>query len=140
MNKVKLGIIGIGNMGSAHVRSLLEGKVPDIVLTAVADLKESRRKWAETVLPDTVEIFASGDSLIESHICDAILIAVPHYDHPRLAMKAFEYGLHVLCEKPAGVYTKQVREMNEAAAKTNLVFAMMFNPVSYTHLTLPTKA
>lgn len=127
MEKVKLGIIGIGNMGSAHVRSLLEGKVPDIVLTAVADIKASRREWAKATLPDVIEIFDNGDALIESKICEAVLIAVPHYDHPHLAIKAFEHGLHVLCEKPAGVYTKQVREMNEAAEKSNLVFAMMFN-------------
>lgn len=53
----------------------------------------------------------------QSGLIDAVLIATPHYDHPRLAIKAFEAGLHVICEKPAGVYTKQVREMNEAAEK-----------------------
>ena len=72
-------------------------------------------------------IFEDGDSLIDSGACDAVLIAVPHYDHPTFAIKAFEKGLHVMCEKPAGVYTKQVREMNEAAAKTDKVFGMMFN-------------
>ncbi|MBP1756043.1 MAG: gfo/Idh/MocA family oxidoreductase, partial [Firmicutes bacterium] len=62
-----------------------------------------------------------------SKTCDAVLIATPHYEHPRLAVLAFENGLHVLCEKPAGVYTKQVREMNTAADRSGLVFAMMFN-------------
>ncbi|MHB8129781.1 MAG: Gfo/Idh/MocA family protein, partial [Mobilitalea sp.] len=56
-----------------------------------------------------------------------VLVATPHYDHPRLVIMAFEYGLHALSEKPAVVYTKQVREMNEAAAKYDLVFGMMFN-------------
>jgi predicted dehydrogenase len=42
-------------------------------------------------------------------------------------MLAFEKGKHVLCEKPAGVYTKHVREMNEAAERSGLVFGMMFN-------------
>ena len=65
--------------------------------------------------------------MMDSGLIDAVLIAVPHYFHPVYAIKAFERGLHVMCEKPAGVYTKQVREMNEAADKHNVVFGMMFN-------------
>lgn len=127
MDKVKLGIIGIGNMGSGHIGNLLKGLVPEIELTAVADIREARRAWAKETLPESVAIFEDGDSLIDSGACDAVLIAVPHYDHPTFAIKAFEKGLHVMCEKPAGVYTKQVREMNEAAAKKDKVFGMMFN-------------
>jgi predicted dehydrogenase len=126
-DKVKIGIVGIGNMGSGHCSSIIEGKVPELELAAVADIRDIRRTWAKENLPDGVVIFEDGDSLLESGLCDAVLIATPHYDHPRLVMKAFEHGLHVLCEKPAGVYTKQVREMNEASEKNNLVFAMMFN-------------
>lgn len=127
MDKVKLGIIGIGNMGSGHIGNLLKGLVPEIELTAVADKREARRAWAKETLPESVAIFEDGDSLIDSGACDAVLITVPHYDHPTFAIKAFEKGLHVMCEKPAGVYTRQVREMNEAAAKTDKVFGMMFN-------------
>ena len=78
-------------------------------------------------MPEGTAIFEDGDSLIKSGTCDAVLIAVPHYDHPRLTILALENGLHVMCEKPAGVYTKQVREMNEAAEKSDRVFGMMFN-------------
>lgn len=127
MEKVRLGIIGIGNMGSGHAHNLIEGEVPEMELVAVADLKADRREWAKQNLPETVQIFEDGDSLIESHCCDAVLVAVPHYDHPRLVIKALENGIHAMCEKPAGVYTKQVREMNEAAAKSDKVFGMMFN-------------
>lgn len=127
MDKVRLGVIGIGNMGSGHCTSLVEGKVPEMELVAVADLRETRREWAKQNLPETVRIFEDGDSLIESHCCDAVLVAVPHYDHPRFVIKALENGMHAISEKPAGVYTKQVREMNEAAAKSDKVFAMMFN-------------
>ena len=127
MNKVKVGIIGIGNMGSGHCNTLISNQVPEMELTAVADLKESRRNWAKENLPESVTIFENGDELIEAKICDAVIVATPHYDHPRLVMKTLEYGQHALSEKPAGVYTKQVRQMNEAAEKSNLVFAMMFN-------------
>lgn len=128
MDKVRLGIIGIGNMGTSHAANVAKGEVPEMELTAVADLKESRRQWAKENLPDTVAIYETAEELIEQGPVDAVLIAVPHYDHPRLVIEAMRHGLHAISEKPAGVYTKQVREMNEEAAKhKDLVFAMMFN-------------
>lgn len=127
MNHVRIGIIGIGNMGSGHCGTLLKGTIANAELAAVADVKESRRKWAEEKLPDSVKIYESDRELIQSGACDAVLIAVPHYQHPEITIRALQAGLHVLCEKPAGVYTKQVREMNEAAARSDKVFALMFN-------------
>lgn len=126
MAQIKLGIIGCGNMGSGHIENILQGKTPEITIAAVADRRESRRAWAAEKLPD-VPVFEEGSQLITSGLCEAVLIAVPHYQHPTLAMEAFAAGLHVMCEKPAGVYTKAVREMNEAAKKSGKVFGMMFN-------------
>lgn len=127
MEKVRIGIIGIGNMGTTHSKTISEGKVPELELTAVADREEGRRQWCKDNLPESVQIFEEGSDLIASGVCDAVLVAVPHYQHPELSIEALQHNLHVLCEKPAGVYTKQVREMNEAAAKSDRVFAMMFN-------------
>ena len=127
MTKVRLGIIGVGNMGSGHAANNLAGKCPEIELTAVADRREARRQWAKDTLPEGTAIFEEGSDLIQSGLCDAVHICTPHYQHPTLAMEAFAAGLHVMCEKPAGVYTKAVREMNEAAEKSGKVFAMMFN-------------
>lgn len=127
MEQVRLGIIGIGGMGSNHARSIVEGKVPEMKLTAVADIKEARRQWAVKELPPDVAVYGEGRELIDSGSCDAVLIATPHYQHPELAIYSLERGLHVLTEKPAGVYTKQVREMNEAAERSDKVFAIMLN-------------
>ena len=127
MSKVKLGIIGLGNMGSGHIRSITSGLVPEIELGAVADRLESRRDWVKTVLPEGVPVYEDGMELIKSGKCEAVLIVTPHYEHPFLAIEGFKAGLHVLCEKPAGVYTKQVVEMNKAAKESGKVFAMMFN-------------
>ena len=127
MTKVRLGIIGVGNMGSGHAANILAGKCPEIELTAVADRRKARRQWAKDTLPEGTAIFEEGSDLIQSSLCDAVHICTPHYQHPTLAMEAFAAGLHVMCEKPAGVYTKAVREMNEAAEKSGKVFAMMFN-------------
>lgn len=127
MEKVRLGIIGIGNMGTTHAKSIAEGKVPEMELAAVADRKESRRTWCKENLPENVTVFEEGKDLIASGTCDAVLVAVPHYQHPELSIDALDHDLHVLCEKPAGVYTKQVRAMNERAKASDKVFAMMFN-------------
>ena len=127
MEQVRLGIIGIGGMGTQHAKNILEGKVPEIRLTAAADIRQSRLDFAREHFPEDVRIFSDGKALIASGCCDAVLIATPHYLHPEYGILALRHGLHVLSEKPAGVYTGQVREMNEAAAKSEKVFAIMFN-------------
>ena len=126
MDTIKLGIIGIGNMGTGHIGNYNAGLNPEVTITAAADLREDRREFAKKNLPPTTAVFETGDELVESGLCDSILIAVPHYDHPPFAIKAFQKGLHVMCEKPAGVYTLQVREMNKAAKKSGKTFGMMF--------------
>ena len=124
---IRLGIVGIGNIGSSHAKNILTGKCPEIQLTALADQQESRRLWAREQIPGAA-VFSDAAELMHSGLCDAVLIATPHYQHPKLTAMAFEAGLHVMCEKPAGVYTAQVREMNEAADRhPELTFGMMFN-------------
>ena len=127
MEKVRLGIIGIGGMGTNHALSIVKGNIPEMELTAVADIREIRRSWAKENLPGSVDIFEDGRELIESGTCDAVLIATPHYFHPDFVIYALEHGIHAITEKPAGVYTKKVREMNEAASKSDKVFAIMLN-------------
>ncbi len=127
MDKVRMGIIGAGNMGSGHIQNILAGMCPEIEVTAVADRRASRREWAKKTLP-AAAIFEEGSDLIASGLCDAVHICTPHYQHPPLAIDAFRHGLHVMCEKPAGVYTLQVREMlAEADRHPELTFGMMFN-------------
>lgn len=127
MEKVRLGIIGIGGMGSGHAANVAKGMVPNMELTAVADNRQSRLDWAKENLPKEVKGFLNGYEMIDSGVCDAILIATPHYLHPEFAIYGLQHGVHVISEKPAGVYTKQVREMNEVAKKSDKVFAIMFN-------------
>lgn len=127
MDKVKLGVIGVGNMGSGHINNIVGGNCPEIEVVAVADRKPDRLEWAKEKLGADLKTFSEGMDLINAGVVQAILIAVPHYDHPALAIAGFKAGLHVMCEKPAGVYTKQVREMNEEAKKHDVVFGMMFN-------------
>ncbi|MBQ4637697.1 MAG: Gfo/Idh/MocA family oxidoreductase [Clostridia bacterium] len=127
MDKVRFGIVGIGNMGSGHAKTLLSGAVERAELTAVCDINPARLDWAKENLPETVARFDDAEKLYASGLVDCVIIATPHYFHPPLTIAAFKAGLHAICEKPAGVYTKQVLEMNEAAAKYGKVFSMDFN-------------
>lgn len=124
--KLKIGIIGFGNMGSGHARNLTAGSIPEAELTAICDIDAERRAAAREKYPE-IPAFEDAGDLYKSGLCDAVLIAVPHYDHSPLAITAFAHGLHVMTEKPAGVYTKQVIDMNNAAAKSGKVFGIMYN-------------
>nr|AGS53423.1 gluconokinase/oxidoreductase domain protein [uncultured bacterium contig00025] len=126
MDKVRFGIVGVGAMGGAHAKNLLEGKVTGGTLGAVYDIEPARTEKLAEEHPE-VTVFDSASAMFKSGAIDAVLIATPHYFHPPIAMEAFLYGLHVMTEKPAGVYTKQVREMNEAAAEAKVVFGIMYN-------------
>ncbi|MBR3954361.1 MAG: Gfo/Idh/MocA family oxidoreductase [Clostridia bacterium] len=125
-DKVRVGVIGLGNMGSGHLNNYAKGKMPEIEITAICDIDEKKIAPALEKAPDA-KVFANATDLINSGIVDAILICTPHYFHPPMAIEGLNAGLHVMSEKPAGVYTKQVRELNEVAAKSDKTFAIMFN-------------
>ncbi len=127
MDKVRIGIIGFGKMGSQHTRAFLDNKVPNALLTAVADTDARQLVRAKELCGEKVSYFSTAEELIESGSCDAVIPTVPHYYHPVYGVKAFKAGLHVLCEKPAGVYTRQVEEMNKAAVQSGKVFGIMLN-------------
>ena len=123
---MRLGIIGYGNMGVGHVKHIMDGSVPNMVVGAICDNAPARLEAVKKAYPE-IPVFENATELFNSGLCDAVLIAVPHYDHPKYAIDALEAGLHVMVEKPAGVYTKQVREMNEVAEKSDKVFGIMYN-------------
>ena len=128
MEKVRFGIIGVGNMGSAHCKNLLAGKVQNAVLTAVCDLKESRINAIKALDgAENVATYTDYHDMLTSGLVDVIIAAVPHYYHPPIVIDALNAGIHAISEKPAGVYTKQVKEMNAAAEKSDKLFGMMFN-------------
>ena len=92
MSKVRLGIIGYGNIGSQHGRAIRDGKTPQVDLTAVADIDEKRLELAKSIFGEHLTTFTSASELIHSGLVDAVLIAVPHYEHPSLAIEAMEAG------------------------------------------------
>ena len=126
--KIRLGIISIGNMGTAHAKKIRNGNCPDFKMVAVADIDPARLSWARENLGEDIRLFRTAEEMLDSGYIDACIVCTPHYDHPKYAIECIRRGIHVLVEKPAGVYTKQVREMNEEAAKhPDVVFGLMFN-------------
>lgn len=126
MEQVRIGVIGLG-MGFSHAKTLAEGKIHGASLAAVCDIQASKQEMAKTALPDGVKVWGDAKAMMSSGEIDAVIIATPHYEHPKEAIFAFEQGLHVLIEKPAGVHTKQVQEMNKVAAESGKVYSIMYN-------------
>jgi len=120
---IRIAIIGLGNMGASHAKSILSGAIPDLKLTAVADRNPARLEG----LGD-VACFAEADELIASGQAEAVLIATPHYSHTPLGIASLRAGLHVLVEKPISVHKKDCEELIAAyRPEVGNVFAAMFN-------------
>lgn len=134
MDIVRLGVIGVGSMGSGHVNSIGCTKVINgVKIVALADPKREKLEAAQKKLADAnggeyeVALFDDYMPLLESGLVDAVLIATPHYLHPIIGIEALNRGIHVLSEKPIGVYTKKVEELYEVAKKSGKVFGIMYN-------------
>jgi predicted dehydrogenase len=127
VDKVRLGIVGLGAQGSAYARFITDGLVPNIEIGALCDVDPAKAEFASSTYPD-VRFFADYSEMLASGTVDAVVTCIPHYLHPEMAIQALASGIHTLVEKPAGVYTRQVRELNDfAASKPDLTFAIMFN-------------
>ena len=126
---VRYGVIGLGNMGSGHIANFMkEGNIPFGEVVAIADRKQEKIDRIKNLYPNhTFECYLEGSELIEHGNVEAVIIAVPHYQHPELTILALKKNINVICEKPAGVYTKQVKEMIEVSKNSHALFTMMFN-------------
>lgn len=126
-NTVRLGIIGLGAQGSMYAKFIADGLVPNMSIGAIADIDPAKAAIAAETYPDAA-FFDDHIALLESGVVDAIVTCVPHFLHPQMGIDALRRGIHALVEKPAGVYTKQVAELNAfAASKPELSFGIMFN-------------
>ena len=122
MTKVRLGIAGLGNMGSHHAREIGAGKIPRLELAAVCDAKPER------LVPfPQYKNFAGSAEMIRSGAIDAILISTPHYDHTNIGIDALKSGLHVLVEKPISVHKADCERLIAAHKNKKQIFAAMFN-------------
>lgn len=122
MDKVRIGIVGVGGMGTGHAITLQE--IEEAQLTAVCDTDKATVEEASAKYG--VRGFGDHMSLVQSGLADAVIIATPHYFHPPIAVDAFRAGLHVLSEKPIAVTVGAADEMIRAAKETGKVFVVMY--------------
>ena len=126
-NQVRLGIIGLGQQGGMYASLINDGRVPHMTIGAICDIDPATRELARTTYPG-VPVYDDLDALLASGDVDAVVTTTPHYLHPEMGIAALRAGLHVLVDKPAGVYTKQAQELVDfAATRPELTFAIMFN-------------
>lgn len=130
--KVKIGVIGIGVMGSQHLKDVRQ--LPNTELFAICDADRARADAAAQEYG--VQAFYDYQTLLAQPGLDAILVATPHYDHPTISIAAFQRGMHVLVEKPIAVHAKDAHNMIAAyetakQQKPDLVFAAMFMQRTY---------
>lgn len=135
--KIRYGIIGVGAQGGAYA-GFLSGKAgfagmpaapcpPHCALGALCDIDPAKEAMCKEKYPD-IPFYSDWKEMIASGDVDAVITTVPHYLHTEMAIYCLEHGMNVLVEKPAGVYAKAVREMNEcAAAHPEVAFGIMFN-------------
>jgi len=122
MEKVRLGVIGLGGMGQGHLRSIKE--VQEAELTAVSDVDaEINKKISEEY---GVPGFTNYEELLESKLVDAVLIATPHYFHPEIGIAAMRRGIHCLSEKPIAVSVSDADRFVEEAQRSGVVFSVMY--------------
>ena len=122
MDKVRIGVIGIGGMGSGHAKRIQGGQVPRAELTAVCDLDPERFKQ----FPE-VKAFESSEELIRSGLVDAVIVATPHYGHTTIGADALQNGIHTLVEKPISVHKADCERLIAAHTDPKVVFCAMFN-------------
>jgi predicted dehydrogenase len=124
MTSVRIGIIGMGNIGKHHAGYLLEGKVAQCQLTAVCSTSPEKLADYES---KGLKVFGDALELIRSQTVDAVIIATPHYQHTSLGIAAFAAGLHVMVEKPISAHKADAEKLIAAHQQNpQLSFAGMF--------------
>ena len=124
MSKVRLGIVGLGNIGQFHAGYLLEGKISRCELAAVSDAHAPN---LEPFKAKGIPTFDKCEDMIRSGKIDAIVVATPHFLHTTLGIAALESGLHTMIEKPISAHKADAERLCAVArAHPHQVFAGMF--------------
>ena len=125
-NVISVGLIGIGNMGSAHASAVGGGRIQGLRLAAVCDIAPDRLALCMERNPG-VKGYADWHELIRDPEVEAVIVAVPHPMHATIAMEALRAGKHILTEKPVDISVTKAKALNEVARETGKVFGIMFN-------------
>ena len=123
---IRVGVIGIGNMGSAHAACIAAGKIQGMTLAAVCDIDSEKLEYCRKNFPDAT-VYSDWEQLLADQTVDAVVIAVPHPLHSKMAMAALKAGKHVQLEKPVDISVSRAAELNRVAGESGKVFSITFN-------------
>ncbi|MGA2817651.1 MAG: Gfo/Idh/MocA family oxidoreductase [Xanthobacteraceae bacterium] len=126
-NPLKLGVVGVGVMGSNHARVLAE--IAGVHLVGVVDPERKQREFVARTLGCAE--FSDLDALFRSGV-DAVTIAAPTHLHHDLALKCISHGIHVMVEKPIAPTVEEGRAIVAAARRAGVTLMIghveRFNP------------
>ncbi len=122
MSKVRFGVVGLGGIGARHARNIQQER-GNMTLAAVCSELPAQAKAVGEELH--VPSFTDAQAMFDSSLCDAIVIATPHYWHAPLAIRAARAGLHVLCEKPLAASVGAARAMVSECRRCKVHFGAM---------------
>jgi predicted dehydrogenase len=120
-NEVRLGVVGLGNIGLQHINNVMRGLVPRCHITAVCS-----RNLHPIANEISAKHFCDAQQLIDSELCDAVLVAAPNRYHPIIGKSVLRHGLHLLMEKPIGMSAYEGEQLINMTQQ-NQVFALMLN-------------
>ncbi|MBE6982621.1 MAG: Gfo/Idh/MocA family oxidoreductase [Ruminococcaceae bacterium] len=122
---LRVGIIGVGNIGYTHARSVYDGHIENMCLVGLCDISREIRTMAAQEFPN-VAFFEGYEDLLSQDL-DAVIVSVPHPLHAQVATAAFRAGKHVLVEKPMEITLSRAKALAFEAKKSGKVFGIMFN-------------
>ncbi len=126
MKIVKVGIVGIGNMGGTHLACIMDGKIEGMTVRAVCDIDADKLHAAKEKYP-MLETYTDYKEMLTKADIDAAIIAVPHPLHAEVGIFAFAHGKHVLVEKPMDIALSAGERLCAAARESGKLFCIMLN-------------
>jgi len=129
MDTVRYGIIGFGaHAEQCYAEMIVKKKeLEHAKLVAITEPFAKRIEAVKPTLPNDITYFTDYKKMLDSGLCDAVIITSPHPFHPEMVIECLKRNIPVMCEKPAAISTKKVNEMIEASKHSKALFGMMFN-------------
>ena len=125
---IRLGIAGIGTIARDYIGLIAAGCVKDVELTALCSRSDVSLHRLQTQYSLSAKVFQDYRTMLDSDVVDAVLITTPHGLHPEMAIQAVNAGIHVLVEKPVGIYCDEVEQVLAALEKRpEIVCGVMYN-------------
>ena len=126
LNEIKVGIIGVGNIGSKHLECIHSGKVSGMRAAAICDIDQNRLDDLHKKYPE-LAVYERYEDMLSCADIDAVIISVPHPLHAKIAVAALKSNKHTLLEKPIDIKISAASSLCREAEKSNRVFGIMLN-------------